>query len=204
MSIVDSIEKIKDYTKNYSDADSFYDDTKSFDAVMMNFIVIGEMADKLSDNFTDSTNEIFTWAQVIGLRNIIAHNYFGIDAEEVWQIIGKSLIDLEKNIKIKGAIKKAQIKASISVNHELIKLNWIIGKSISEKIQIENWGASVVDNLSKDLQKQFPNQQGYSRSNLFSMRKWYEFYINSGLEETKVQQLVGQIPWGHNVLIITK
>lgn len=105
---------------------------------------------------------------------------------------------------IKGAIKKAQIKASISVNHELIKLNWIIGKSISEKIQIENWGASVVDNLSKDLQKQFPNQQGYSRSNLFSMRKWYEFYINSGLEETKVQQLVGQIPWGHNVLIITK
>ncbi len=99
MSIFDSIEKIKNYSKNYSDADSFYEDTKSFDAAMMNFIVIGEMADKLSDDFTDSTNYIFDWPKVIGLRNIIAHNYFGIDAEEVWQIIGNSLIELEKNIK---------------------------------------------------------------------------------------------------------
>lgn len=105
---------------------------------------------------------------------------------------------------IKIEIKNAQIKASISVNQELIKLNWTIGKSISEKIQKENWGTSVVENLSKDLQKQFSNQQGYSRTNLFSMRKWYEFYIKSRLEESKVQQLVGQIPWGHNVLIVTK
>jgi uncharacterized protein with HEPN domain len=99
MSIIDSIEKIKNYSKNYSDADDFYEDTKSFDAAMMNFIVIGEMADKLSDDFTDSTNNIFDWPKVIGLRNIIAHNYFGIDAEEVWQIISNSLIELEKNIK---------------------------------------------------------------------------------------------------------
>ena len=99
ISIVDSIKKIKNYSKNYSDADSFYEDTKSFDAAMMNFIVIGEMADKLSDGFTKSTNDIFDWPKVIGLRNIIAHNYFGIDAEEVWQIIGNNLIELEKNIK---------------------------------------------------------------------------------------------------------
>ncbi|MFV0592869.1 MAG: DUF86 domain-containing protein [Draconibacterium sp.] len=99
ISIVDSIGKIKNYTQSYSDADSFYEDTKSFDAAMMNFIVIGEMADKLSDNFINSTNNIFDWPKIIGLRNIIAHNYFGIDAEEVWQIIGDSLIGLEKNIK---------------------------------------------------------------------------------------------------------
>ena len=83
-------------------------------------------------------------------------------------------------------------------------LYWRIGKSISEKINHGNWGASVVENASKDLRNHFPNQQGFSRSNLFSMRKWYEFYANSGREIEKVQQLVGQIPWGHNVLIITK
>lgn len=79
-----------------------------------------------------------------------------------------------------------------------------MGKSISEKINVEKWGTSVVENLSIDLRKTFPNQQGFSRSNLFSMRKWYEFYTKSDIEVEKVQQLVGQIPWGHNVLIVTK
>jgi len=105
---------------------------------------------------------------------------------------------------LKSEIQKAQIKAAISVNRELLKLYWRIGGSISEKIRNEKWGASVVENLSNDLQSYFPNQKGFSRSNLFSMRKWYEFYAHSGLELQKVQQLVGQIPWGHNVLIITK
>lgn len=105
---------------------------------------------------------------------------------------------------LKAEISKAQIKASISVNRELIALYWRIGESISIRIQKEKWGASVIEKLSLDLQKMFPDQQGFSRSNLFSMRKWYEFYALSGFELEKVQQLVGQIPWGHNVLIITK
>jgi predicted nuclease of restriction endonuclease-like (RecB) superfamily len=105
---------------------------------------------------------------------------------------------------LKSEIQKSQIKAAISVNQTLLDLYWRIGKSISEKINQGNWGTSVVENASKDLRNHFPNQQGFSRSNLFSMRKWYEFYSKSGLEIEKVQQLVGQIPWGHNVLIITK
>lgn len=105
---------------------------------------------------------------------------------------------------LKSEIQKSQIKAAISVNKRLLDLYWRIGKSISEKINFSKWGRSVVENLSKDLRKHFPNQQGFSRSNLFSMRKWYEFYFKSGLDIEKVQQLVGQIPWGHNVLIITK
>ena len=105
---------------------------------------------------------------------------------------------------LKSEIQKSQIKAAISVNQTLLDLYWRIGKSISEKINQGNWGTSVVENASKDLRNHFPNQQGFSRSNLFSMRKWYEFYVKSGLEIEKVQQLVGQIPWGHNVLIITK
>ncbi len=105
---------------------------------------------------------------------------------------------------LKSEIQNAQIKASISVNHVLLDLYWKIGKSISETISREKWGTSVVEKVSLDLKKHFPNQQGFSRSNLFSMRKWYEFYVESGLDIEKVQQLVGQIPWGQNVLIVSK
>lgn len=105
---------------------------------------------------------------------------------------------------LKSEIQKSQIKASVTVNRVLLDLYWKLGKSISEKINHEKWGVSVVDNLSKDLKNHFPNQQGFSRTNLFSMRKWYEFYTYSGIGAEKIQQLVGQIPWGHNVLIITK
>jgi len=105
---------------------------------------------------------------------------------------------------LKKLIQKTQIKASLAVNNELIWLYWDIGKSISEKVQRNKWGSSVVEELSKDLKKEFPNQKGFSRSNLFSMRKFYEFYSKSNIEVEKIQQLVGQIPWGQNVVIISK
>ena len=105
---------------------------------------------------------------------------------------------------LKSLIQKTQIKASLAVNSELIGLYWNIGKSISEKIKRNKWGSSVVEELSKDLKTEFPNQKGFSRSNLFSMRKFYEFYSKSNIEIEKIQQLVGQIPWGQNVVIISK
>ncbi len=105
---------------------------------------------------------------------------------------------------LKNLIQKTQVKASISVNRELLGLYWNIGKSISEKVENANWGSSVVEELSKDLKTEFPNQKGFSRSNLFSMKKWFEFYSKSKIEIEKIQQLVGQIPWGHNVVIISK
>lgn len=83
-------------------------------------------------------------------------------------------------------------------------LYWTIGKSISEKVNEANWGTSVVEKLSNDLKTEFPNQKGFSRSNLFSMKKWFEFYSQSEIDIKKIQQLVGQIPWGQNVVIISK
>ncbi len=65
---------------------------------MMNFIVIGEMVDKLSDDILKETSGKIDWFKVKGFRNIVAHNYFGIDAEEVWQIIHDTLINLEKEL----------------------------------------------------------------------------------------------------------
>ena len=97
--ILESIDKIKQYSNEFSDADQFLENTKSFDATMMNFVVIGEMAEKLSDEFIQNTLSEIDWFKIRGFRNIVAHNYFGIDAEEVWQIIHYSLPTLENNIK---------------------------------------------------------------------------------------------------------
>lgn len=102
---------------------------------------------------------------------------------------------------IKEIIKKSQIKATISVNKELIRLYWNIGQIILEKQKTSNWGDSVISILSKDLRNEFPNMKGFSRSNLFNMRKFYLYYSCFDL---KVQQLVGQLPWGHNIILIDK
>ena len=56
------------------------------------------MADKLSKEIKDETQNKVDWGKVIGSRNIIAHNYFGIDAEEVWQIIQTSLSNLQETL----------------------------------------------------------------------------------------------------------
>ena len=97
LSILDSLNKILDYSTTYSKADSFYDNQRDFDAAMMNFIIIGEMVARLSEEFTENHSHV-DWYKIRGFRNIIAHNYFGIDAEEVWQIIKEHLPKLQKKI----------------------------------------------------------------------------------------------------------
>lgn len=98
LNMIDSIKRIQQYSSKFTNADEFYADNISFDASMMNFIVIGEMVDKLSDSIIHETSDKIDWLKVKGFRNIIAHNYFGIDAEEVWQIIRGSLTELHKNL----------------------------------------------------------------------------------------------------------
>lgn len=98
LGILESINKIQKYCSNFKDPDTFFENSLVFDATMMNFIVISEMLEKLSPEFYIKFDTHFNWLQVKGFRNIIAHNYFGIDAEEVWQIIHSSLIDLKKTI----------------------------------------------------------------------------------------------------------
>ena len=80
-------------------ADEFYNDSQAFDASLMNFIIIGEMIEKLSDELIDATEKEINWYKIKGFRNILAHNYFGVDAEEVWQIVHGGLPILETQIK---------------------------------------------------------------------------------------------------------
>ncbi|MBK8352604.1 MAG: DUF86 domain-containing protein [Chitinophagales bacterium] len=99
LSILDSISKIEIYTQDISNEDELFGDTESFDAVLMNFIVIGEMVVRLSDEFTNHYNSI-DWFKIKGFRNIVAHDYFGVDAKEVWNIIQLHLPKLKTDIGI--------------------------------------------------------------------------------------------------------
>lgn len=102
---------------------------------------------------------------------------------------------------IKSRIRSAQVKATIAANRELIALYWEIGKFLVQKQQQSGWGDAVVAQIAGDLRRDFPNLTGFSRSNLSAMRQFYESYYN---DSQIVQQLVGQIPWGHNLLILAK
>ena len=103
LNMLDAIEKIKQYSVSFSSADDFMTDNQAFDASLMNFIVIGEMVEKLSDELKDASEDEINWHKIKSFRNILAHNYFGVDAEEVWQIIHNSLPKLE--IQLKELIK---------------------------------------------------------------------------------------------------
>jgi uncharacterized protein with HEPN domain len=95
--IIEATDKILEYTSGFNSADEFDNDHLIFDATMMNFVVIGEMVNKLSDDFKNSHPEL-EWDKIKGFRNIVAHDYFGIDAEEVWQIVINKIPDLKIDI----------------------------------------------------------------------------------------------------------
>ncbi len=97
LSILESIEKIERYTKDYTSADSFYHDERDFDATMMQFVIIGEMISKLDENFKIEYSNI-PWQKIKDFRNIVAHNYFGIDADEIWEIITIKIKPLKSDI----------------------------------------------------------------------------------------------------------
>src|SRR3989304_6103454 len=101
---------------------------------------------------------------------------------------------------IKQRIHESRIRSYHAVNRELIDLYWNIGKEIAERQEREGWGKSVVEKLSRDLRKEFLGTTGFSSQNLWYMRQIYLEYR----EHQNLQQLVGEIPWGQNILIISK
>ena len=101
---------------------------------------------------------------------------------------------------LKKRISNARVKAALAVNQELVLLYWQIGKDILERQEAEGWGSKVVTQLSKDLKREFPEMKGFSPRNLKYMRAFAEAWS----DEEIVQQLVAQIPWGHNVRILDK
>ncbi len=95
--MLDIIEKISKYTSELSTPKDFINNEKTFDATMMNFITLGEIISKISIKFKRKYNNI-DWQKIYDFRNIIAHDYFGIDEYEVWEIIEKHLPKLKSDL----------------------------------------------------------------------------------------------------------
>lgn len=95
--LIETIDKIFLYTKDLNNAAEFGNDSESFDATLMNFFVLGEAVGRLSDDFKNSNNHI-EWRKIYAFRNVIAHDYFGILPEEVWQIIDVYLPELYRQL----------------------------------------------------------------------------------------------------------
>ncbi len=130
-----------------------------------------------------------------------------------------------KELKIR--IQSAQLKAAVSVNQAMLQLYWDLAERIIARQQASAWGDGILVQISHDLQSEFPDMKGFSVRNLKYMRQWYQFWAGTNaiakqvaaqldksaigqqpaaqLENALfVQQLVSQIPWWHNVIIISK
>lgn len=109
---------------------------------------------------------------------------------------------------LKNKIRNIQLKAANAASRELIKLYWELGKDIVEKQAKEGWGSKVLERVAKDLQKEFPGVEGFSRTNVFRMRAFYLAYANclttvGQIQEDPLEPFLN-LPWGHNFILLDK
>jgi predicted nuclease of restriction endonuclease-like (RecB) superfamily len=127
------------------------------------------------------------------------------------QIIGKGEAAMTNNIsipndykqtleEIKRRVRSAQYEALKAVNKEQIALYWDIGRIIVSRQKSKGWGKSIVEQLSADLRQEFPGITGFSTRNIWYMRKFYLLYRGN----PKLQPLVAEIAWTHNLIILDK
>lgn len=123
--------------------------------------------------------------------------------------MSSSIIKADANYKawlkgIKQSFAQTQLKAAVSVNTALLEFYWQLGGEIVEKQKNSQWGEGFLTQLSQDLTAEFPDIKGFSKRNLWAIRQWYLFYSGgSAIVQQAVAQLA-QIPWGHNLVIVSK
>lgn len=93
---------------------------------------------------------------------------------------------------VKHRYRSAQVKAAIKVNAEKLLWNWQMGRDLVQKKAEERWGAGVVEQVSLDLQKEFPGEKGFSATNLWYMKKWYLYYTTDEATQ-KLEQVVREV-----------
>ena len=101
---------------------------------------------------------------------------------------------------VKERVRSAQYAALKAVNTELVGLYWDLGRMIVERQEQAGWGKSVVERLSQDLRREFPGVAGFSVQNLWYMRQFHMEYRGN----EKLQPLVGEVAWAHNLVIMSK
>ena len=103
-------------------------------------------------------------------------------------------------VAVKTRIRQAQYQALRATNKELLALYWDLGESIHRKQEALGWGKSVVENLARDLQAEFPGQNGFSAANLWLMRQFYVEYRDCPI----LEPLVREISWAKNLVIMSR
>jgi len=133
---------------------------------------------------------------------------------------------------IKDRVRRAQVKATLSANAEMILMYWDIGRMIHERQQHEGWGTKVIPQLSLDIRNELPKVKGFSERNIGYMIRFALEYDSHAILQQPVaklapdtpstnlpqavaqlptcknsenlQQLVTKIPWGHHILLMEK
>lgn len=147
--------------------------------------------------------------------------------------LSNELVYVDLLIRIKQQVRSVQAKAALAVNTSLIRLYWNMGRMIADNQELFEGRNNYVAQLEKDLRAEFPNMKGFSRANLFFIRKFYQFYSDPSVEQLvrlnentaeiepmqqtvavsdgdSVQQpvrfksILFSVPWGHHVLIFNK
>ena len=119
-------------------------------------------------------------------------------AEKNTPILSPEYLDFRNEIT--SRIRSAQYEALKAVNKEMIALYWEIGRGVTEQQAALGWGKSVVENLSRDIQKEFPGIKGFGVSNMWDMARFYAEYRSNEI----LQPLVGEISWSKHIVILTK
>lgn len=101
---------------------------------------------------------------------------------------------------LKTRVAAARQRAALAANAELVMLYWQIGHEILQRQKTANWGDKVLDRLDSDLREAFPEMKGFSLANLKFMRAFAQAWPDAAIG----QQAVSQLPWGHNVMLLTK
>lgn len=107
---------------------------------------------------------------------------------------------------IKKKVRTAQIKAAVTINKELILFYWDFGKMLTIKMENTEWGDKVLDKVSKDLRKEFPDMSGFSKTNLKYIKRFYEYFSSQNLVEFVIGHQAGdqlrylKIPGIHEII----
>ncbi|MBY0545177.1 MAG: PDDEXK nuclease domain-containing protein [Gammaproteobacteria bacterium] len=99
----------------------------------------------------------------------------------------------------KEKVRLAQLRASVTVNQHMLFFYWDLGQMMLQQQKAAKWGDKWIDQFSLDLSQAFPEQSGFSRTNLLYMRKFAETYPDIQI----VQHVVGQLPWGQNIVLLS-
>ena len=111
---------------------------------------------------------------------------------------------------LKRRYKQSQLRTAVKANSEVLEYYWNLGRDIVAKEAESKWGSGFFNQLSLDMRAMFPDEKGFSSANLRYMKRWYEFYyqrivnLQQPVEDLKMPDTFGFIPWGHHIYIFTK